>query len=313
MTPIPPRPTAHPLRRILAFLVGIVVCGAVLAMAWVALGLPPQTSARLAQPTTRLGVATAVCALVLFVSWVCTRRLELTSIAQIGLARAHGWGRALALGTAAGSFTPFAVTALLGSLGHAHVARVALTTRYLVTETLPTTLAIILSSTAQEIAVRGYVLQVLNAWRGPIVASIATGIAFGLQHAANPGANLGGLLYTALNGALLGLLVLRTRSLWIAVGYHAAWNLAAAIVLGLRDSGNVEAGALLHTHLDGPRLLSGGTYGFEASILTGVIELLVLLLVIWRSPAVERRANAREAYSTSGARDSLDRASPFVR
>lgn len=307
------RPRAHPLRRILAFVVGIVVCGAILVMAWIALGLPPQISARLAQPSTRLAVATLVFALVLFVSWVCTRRLELASLAQIGLGRARGWGRALALGTVAGSVTPFAVFAILWSLGYAHVARVALTTRYLATQTVPTVLAIALSSTAQEIAVRGYVLQVLAAWRGPVLASVATGLAFGLQHAANPGANLGGLLYTALNGALLGLLVLRTRSLWIAIGYHAAWNLAAAILLGLRDSGNIEAGALLHTRLDGPRLLTGGSYGFEASILTGAIELAVLLLLLWRSPVVERRATARAAYSTSGARDFPDTGSPFAR
>jgi len=135
----------------------------------------------------------------------------------------------------------------------------------------------------------------------------------GLQHAANPGANLGGLVYTGVNGALLALLVLRTRSLWIAIGYHASWNLTASILLGLRDAGNVDAGALTRTRLQGPRLLTGGSYGFEASILAGVIELAVLLLLLWHTPSVERRTIAREAYPSSAAPDSLGRASPSAR
>src|SRR6185369_10490991 len=97
------RPLPHPMRRILAFLLGLAVCGGVLAMAWIGLGLPPQTSARLAQPMTRLAVAAAVFTLVLFVSWVCTRKLEYATLAQIGLGRAKGWGRALAVGIATGS------------------------------------------------------------------------------------------------------------------------------------------------------------------------------------------------------------------
>jgi len=207
------------------------------------------------------------------------RRLEGRALDSVGLARdrsALGWPVGLVLGAA----TPLLVTAGFLAAGQAELRPAALTGRVLALTTLPMTFGVLMLSTWEEIAFRGYPLQLLAEWRGPRLAALLTGLAFGLAHSGNPGANPAGLAFTAMNGALLAWVVIRTGSLWLATGYHVGWNLMAAIVLGLRDSGAVLEGSLAHTELSAPTWLSGGAFGFEASPLTGVAELVVLLLVV---------------------------------
>lgn len=96
-----------------------------------------------------------------------------------------------------------------------------------------------------------------------------------------------------MNGVLLGWVVCRTGSPWLACGYHAGWNLVASEVLGLRDSGIVSPGSVLHTTLSGPTWLSGGTYGFEGSAVTGILETVLLGAMIALAPRLPRVAEAR--------------------
>jgi len=64
----------------------------------------------------------------------------------------------------------------------------------------------------------------------------------------------------------LGWVVLRSGSLWLVCGYHAGWNLAASILLGMRDSGLSAPGSLFTTILSGPTWLSGGAGRVDAAI-----------------------------------------------
>lgn len=107
---------------------------------------------------------------------------------------------------------------------------------------------------------------------------------FGFMHADNPGANLAGLGNTAANGVLLAWLVMRTGSLWIACAYHGGWNITGAMIFGMRLSGLDHAGGLLLTRLTGPDWLTGGSYGFEGSVLVGLIEFAVLSLAVAAAP-----------------------------
>jgi hypothetical protein len=80
------------------------------------------------------------------------------------------------------------------------------------------------------------------------------------------------------------MLAARTGSLWLVCGYHAGWNLVAAIGFGMRDSGMLAPGALLSTELNGPTLLTGGSYGFEASIVSYVVEAVILVVLLIHAP-----------------------------
>jgi hypothetical protein len=145
----------------------------------------------------------------------------------------------------------------------------------------------------------GYPHQLLNEISRPWVGAAVTGIAFGLAHSGRPGANLLGFANTALNGVLLGWIVIRSGSLWLACGYHARWNLTAATLLGMRASGTSAPGSPFRTTLSGPTWLSGGAYGFEASILTGLTEAIVLAVIIRHTSRLPSVAAAQPYFAGS--------------
>ncbi len=257
----------------LASFVGLTLAGAAgIGIGWQVLGLPPQSRHGLIQPLPQLATGIVLVTLVIFASWLPLRRIEGRGLASIGLGR-QGRTSSIGLGLLAGGLTPAVALGLLVWLGH---GTVVVARPDLLAETIPMVVAVTLVSAWEEIALRGYFLQCLGRLTSPPTAAAISGLLFGLLHAGNPGANPLGLAITAVNGWLLGLLVIRSGSLWLASGYHAGWNLTAAIGFGTRDSGVLHRGAFATTTLTGPAWLAGGGYGFEASLLTGLIEILVL-------------------------------------
>ncbi|HJU76358.1 MAG TPA: CPBP family intramembrane glutamate endopeptidase, partial [Sphingomicrobium sp.] len=61
-----------------------------------------------------------------------------------------------------------------------------------------------------------------------------------------------------------------TRSLWMPIGIHAAWNYTQGFIFDVPVSGGDQNG-LVVAQLSGPEILSGGAFGLEASIIAMVI------------------------------------------
>jgi len=73
-----------------------------------------------------------------------------------------------------------------------------------------------------------------------------------------------------MSGLFLCFTLARTGDLWLAVGYHAAFDYAALVVLaspntGMPPGGRVP-GHLFETRFSGPTWLTGGDCGLEASL-----------------------------------------------
>jgi hypothetical protein len=78
----------------------------------------------------------------------------------------------------------------------------------------------------------------------------------------------------------MGLLVIRSGSLWLLIGYHFGWNATASGLFGLELSGFEEGASVFISSLTGPEWLTGGDYGFEASLPAVVFEVLVLSVAL---------------------------------
>ncbi|HED03514.1 MAG TPA: CPBP family intramembrane metalloprotease [Candidatus Fraserbacteria bacterium] len=99
---------------------------------------------------------------------------------------------------------------------------------------------------------------------GPILALLLTSILFGLGHSYEGG--IMAILNASLLGAALGLTVLQTRSLWLAVGFHYGWNITASL---------------------SPTLIANPSSGLELSnpaFTVSLILLVVLLYVVKMGP-----------------------------
>lgn len=138
----------------------------------------------------------------------------------------------------------------------------------------------------EEIAFRGILLRLLEAWLGSWAALAITAGMFGVMHLANPGASVVtaiGLVIEA--GILLGAAYLLTRRLWLAIGIHIAWNTLQAGVFSSAVSGTGTQSGLLLAETSGPTWLNGGTMGIEGSlvsVLLGLAAGLVMLVLAVR-------------------------------
>ncbi|WP_218000854.1 CPBP family intramembrane glutamic endopeptidase [Nocardia testacea] len=105
----------------------------------------------------------------------------------------------------------------------------------------------------EELLFRGVVHRVLEERTGSIVAIAVSSLIFGLAHSVNSNATLWGALAIAVEGgALLAIAYTATRSLWLPIGLHFAWNFTESGVFGTAVSGADGEPGLLRTILSGP-------------------------------------------------------------
>jgi CAAX protease family protein len=123
----------------------------------------------------------------------------------------------------------------------------------------------------EELLFRGILFRWIEAFGGSWAALVFTSALFGLVHIMNPNATWFSSLAIALEaGVLLGGAYMLTRSLWLPMGLHAAWNFTQGFIFDVPVSGVDEHG-LVTAKLSGPALLSGGQFGLEASVIAMVV------------------------------------------
>lgn len=127
----------------------------------------------------------------------------------------------------------------------------------------------------EEILLRGVVLRMLEELFGSWAAILLSGLLFGFLHAGNPNADWWSSTAIAIEaGLLFGVLFCLTRSLWVVIGLHAAWNIAQGPIYGVAVSGIVQHG-VINAHIDGPWWLTGGSFGLEAALTSVVLSLII--------------------------------------
>jgi membrane protease YdiL (CAAX protease family) len=142
----------------------------------------------------------------------------------------------------------------------------------------------------EELLFRGVVHRVLEERTGSIVAIAVSSLIFGLTHLLNGNATLWGTLAIAVEGgALLAIAYTVTRSLWLPTGLHFAWNFTESGVFGTAVSGADSEPGLLRTVLSGPDMLTGGTFGPEASLFALLCCLVPAVWLLRRAKLVTRR------------------------
>jgi uncharacterized protein len=117
---------------------------------------------------------------------------------------------------------------------------------------------------------------------GAIIAAVLWSTAFGAVHLGNPDASVWSFLNTAFVGLLLCFAYLRTRSLWMPWGIHFAWNTTLGVIFGLPVSGLMEFAVVVRSKAVGPKWITGGSYGIEASALgTAVIVVGIVVVLLF--------------------------------
>lgn len=143
-------------------------------------------------------------------------------------------------------------------------------------------LSALLAATVEETLIRGFLFRIVQLVGGTWIGLLISSAFFGAAHAFNPGATVTSSLAIALEaGVLLAAAYVLTGRLWFPMGLHAAWNFSEGSLYGLSVSGFTAKNALTHGNLQGPVILTGGSFGPEASIVAVILCLGVAIVLLW--------------------------------
>ena len=155
---------------------------------------------------------------------------------------------------------------------------------------LPGSLALaVMAGVVEELLFRGILFRLSARIVGTWGALLFTSALFGLAHLANPGATLSSSLAIMLEaGVLLGAAYAVTARLWLPIGLHIGWNFTEGSIFGMSVSGTGANAGWVRGSLSGPRLMTGGPFGPEASIVAVVVCLLVAVYFLYRTVKLGR-------------------------
>ncbi|WP_035375270.1 CPBP family intramembrane glutamic endopeptidase [Pseudoduganella violaceinigra] len=135
----------------------------------------------------------------------------------------------------------------------------------------------------EELLFRALLFRIVEARWGTRASLLVNVLLFALAHLPNQHVTALAVLNTGVAGLALCAAWMLTRSLWLPVGVHFAWNYLFDGVLGVPVSGHAARG-WLHVQLSGPEWLSGGAYGVEGSLATLVVWGIAAALMLRLRP-----------------------------
>ena len=133
----------------------------------------------------------------------------------------------------------------------------------------------------EEILFRGYLMPMFTKVIGIKFTIILLSFLFTCIHLLNPNLSMIGLTNVFLAGVTFSLIYYYTGNLWIVGAMHTLWNFILGFEVGSYVSGIPTIYSIFFSvPVEDKDLISGGEFGFEASIVETILELGVSLFVI---------------------------------
>lgn len=138
-----------------------------------------------------------------------------------------------------------------------------------------------IQGTTEELLTRGWMFPSLASKHNIPVGILISSLFFTAMHLGNNAIDWIPLLDLLLFGILTCLLMLKTGNLWVVGGLHAAWNCFQGNVFAFPVSGTDTGAAFIQIQIQGPTFLSGGDFGVEGSIVSLIVQTLIIAWLIY--------------------------------
>jgi uncharacterized protein len=205
-------------------------------------------------------------------------RIERRKWGQYGLPVRSAFGKDFWIGTLVGFLAISGCLLGIFALRGFHLTGLAIHGSTIAAATAAWSATFVIVGLAEEFSFRGYLQFTLATGMGFWPSAILLSALFGLAHMGNPGESNFGPFSVVLFGLLFCLFLRRTGNLWWAVGFHAGWDWGQTFFYGVPDSGIAPYHNLFGSAFNGPRWLTGGSVGPEASIFTPIVLVIVAIL-----------------------------------
>jgi membrane protease YdiL (CAAX protease family) len=196
--------------------------------------------------------------------------------------------RLFGYGILLGIALPLFIIVLISALGT--VAVVATPARFTIIELLSigfgTVCLMIFIAITEELVFRGMAVREWAVKMGWPLATLIGGLYFGAVHIFSLFSRVSPfqwawIMISGLVASMLFVLMyIRSKSLWLPIGFHFGWNLCLRLFLGTALSGQEANFGLFRTELSGPLFLTGGEFGIESSVVTYCVYSVVAILIL---------------------------------
>lgn len=134
----------------------------------------------------------------------------------------------------------------------------------------------------EEILFRGYLMPFFSKVIGIKFTITLLSFLFTCIHLFNPNLDIIGLANVFLAGVTFSLIYYYTGNLWLVGAMHTLWNFILGFIVGSQVSGIITFNSIFFSiPVENKDLISGGKFGFEASIIETILELTISLFVIY--------------------------------
>ena len=132
----------------------------------------------------------------------------------------------------------------------------------------------------EEILSRGYIMSVLKQTRNKWLILIGPALIFAALHLGNEGIDVLAFINLFLVGVLFAYMFMKSKNIWMPIGYHITWNYFQGYIWGFGVSGNDVQGLYKIKNVS-DNIINGGAFGPEGGLMVTIIICLTFGFVYW--------------------------------
>lgn len=132
----------------------------------------------------------------------------------------------------------------------------------------------------EEMFARGYCFTVLRQSTNKWIAIVVSSIIFAAMHSFNAGISFLGYVNLFLFALLALYMAIKSKNLWMSIGFHTTWNYFEGNVFGFLVSGN-ETNGIYTVRNTSSNIINGGSFGPEGG-LTVTLVIIIIFIFIWK-------------------------------
>ncbi|MBQ9172703.1 MAG: CPBP family intramembrane metalloprotease [Bacteroidales bacterium] len=218
---------------------------------------------------------------ILLVYLLCVSKAERREVQEL---RAEKFFPSIGAGLGLGVVYFCAVIGIMAALGSYKVT----SAQFDFKEVLSQICLFFMVAVGEEVLFRGVIHRMISMrWNG-IVALIISGLIFGFAHMTEPNATVWSSFAIAVEaGLMIGAAYEFSGNLWMPIGIHWAWNFMEGPFFGTGVSGKEVGFSILSSEVSGSDLVTGGSFGPEASVIAFVLGLVIALILMGKALSKE--------------------------
>lgn len=132
---------------------------------------------------------------------------------------------------------------------------------------------LLVGALATEVGWRGFLLQRIVAATGPLTGTLLLSLLYAWVMTSPLNNTRFSFFVAFASGVLFSTAYLRTRGLWLGWGIRFGWLASMGVLFGLPLAGSADFSSVVATDSSGHLWLTGGAYGPEGGVFTGLVLL----------------------------------------